>query len=146
MIKFYINVCRAHIEYFENDAVYWNVIRERCAQIAKIIFTFVPPNALGAIDKVAAFVKEAQADGNPDSQQHVYRGEPGKMTPEAPIMKASAEIAFQGAGEVEVRDGKNKVVYSSFRNRVIDEVDDDEIPTPLQPSFMARVISRLFRQ
>nr|WP_295662534.1 hypothetical protein [Polymorphobacter sp.] len=141
-----INDWRAHIEYFDNEAVYWNVIRERRAEIAKIVFTFVPPNALGAIDKVHAFVKEVQGEANPDSQQHVYRAEPGKMKPDTPLLTASAEIALSGAGEAEVRDGSNRILYSSARSRVISEVPDDELPTPVHPAFMGRLASRLFGQ
>lgn len=139
-----LNDWRAHVEYFDNEAVYWTVIRERRRDIAKISFTFVPPNALGAVDKVYAFVKEVQGEAHPDSQQHIYRSEPGQMNPETPIMQASAEIALNGAGEVEVRDGAHRILYSSSRSRVIAEAPDEEMPTPAQPDFMSRLARRLF--
>ena len=109
------------------------------------MFTFVPPNALSASDRVYQFVKDVNLEAHPDMQQHVYRAEPGAMKPDTPIMTASAEIAMAGGGEAEVRDDKRRILYSSARSRVIDEVADDELPTPAQPEFMQRVINRLFR-
>ena len=141
-----INEWKPFVEYIDNSADYWDVIRTKQDQIAKIVFTFVPPNALSASDRVYQFVKEVSLEAHPDVQQHVYRAEPGAMKPDTPIMTASAEIAMSGGGEAEVRDDKRRILYSSARSRVIDEVSDDEIPTPSQPAFMRRVIARLFRQ
>ena len=140
-----VNEWKPYVEYIDNAADYWDVIRRKQAQIAKIVFTFVPPNALSASDRVYQFVKDVNLEAHPDVQQHVYRAEPGAMQPDTPIMTASAEIAMAGGGEAEVRDDKRRILYSSARSRVIDEVADDELPTPAQPEFMQRVINRLFR-
>ena len=141
-----INEWKSFVEYIDNSADYWDVIKRKQAQIAKIVFTFVPPNALSASDRVYQLVKDVSLEAHPDVQQHVYRAEAGAMKPDTPIMKASAEIAMAGGGEAEVRDDKRRILYSSARSRVIDEVADDEIPTPAQPTFMRHVIKRLFRQ
>lgn len=139
-----INDWKPYVEYIDNVADYWTVIREKQDRIAKITFTFVPPNALSASDRVYQFVKDVNLEAHPDVQQHVYRSEPGGMKPDTPIMTASAEIAMAGGGDAEVRDERRRILYSSARSRVIDEVLDDDLPTPAHPSFMRRVIDRLF--
>lgn len=139
-----INDWKPYVEYVNNPADYWSVIRGKQERIAKITFTFVPPNALSASDRVYQFVKDVSLEAHPDVQQHVYKAEPGAMQPDTPIMTASAEIAMQGGGDAEVRDEKRRILYSSSRSRIIDEVLDDDLPTPAHPSFMRRVIDRLF--
>jgi hypothetical protein len=140
-----VNDWRAYVEYMDNPAEYWSVIRERQGEIAKIVFTFVPPNALSASDRVYQFVKDVSLEAHPDVQQHTYRSQPGAMKPDTPLLTASAEIAMAGGGDAEVRDEKHRILYSSSRSRIIDEVADDDLPTPTQPSFMRRVVDRLYR-
>lgn len=140
-----INNWRSYVEYIDNSADYWNVIREKRSQIASIKFTFVPPNALSASDRVYQFVKDINLEAHPDVQQHVYKAEPGAMDADTPMLTASAEIAMAGGGDAEVRDEQRHILYSSSRSRVIDEVLDEDLPTPTQPSFMRRVIDKLYR-
>lgn len=139
-----INDWKPYVEYINNPADYWSVIRDKRDRIAKITFTFVPPNALSASDRVYQFVKDVNLEAHPDVQQHVYKAEPGAMQPATPLMTASAEIAMQGGGDAEVRDEHRRILYSGSRSRIIDEVLDDDLPTPAHPTFMRRVIDRLF--
>lgn len=141
-----INDWRAVAHYMDSHGEYFAVVRERRAEIATLKFTFVPPNALGADDLVANFVKLVDGQAHPETQQHTYRAPPGKMDPEAPVMDASAKIAMAGGGEAEVKDGAGKVLYSSSRARTVEVVDDNELPTLEKPTFVRRVILRLFGQ
>jgi len=139
-----INDWKVYVEYMDSKGEYFDTIRKRKNDIATIKFTFIPPNALGADDRVYEFIKITQQQAHPDTQQHIYKADPGKMDPETPMMEASARIAMGGGGDAEVRDGFNKVIYSSSGARTVEEVEDDEMPTPEKPAFVRRVILRLF--
>jgi hypothetical protein len=141
-----INDWRPYVEYFDNSDDYWKVIKERKSEIASVKFTFVPPNPLGASDLVYKVVKDISLEAHPEVQQHVYRAKPGAMDLDTPMMRASAEIAMKGGGDAEIHDEKRHILYSSSGSRVIDTVDDDELPTPAQPAFMVRLIDRLFKR
>lgn len=133
-----------YVRYIEVEDEYWNVIRTRKHEIARISFTFIPPNALGSDDRIYEFVKEVQGESNPETQQHVYKAPPGQMDPEGALMEASARVAMNGGGEAEVRDGNNRKIYSSGQARVQETVPEDDMPTPQQPGFVRRAILRLF--
>lgn len=135
---------RVHVEYIHDEREYFTVIRERRAEIAKITFTFIPPNALGAEDEVYNFVKTVQAQANPGTQKHLYLGEPGTMNPDTPVMNASARVAMAGGGDAEVRDKANRVLYSSAKARVTRDVPADQLPTPEHAAFVERVRDWLF--
>jgi hypothetical protein len=135
---------RALIKYMDSEGEYWAAVRANRDRITKLSFTFIPPNALNMRQKVADFVKTANEQGHSDTQTHVYRAEPGQMDPESEILAASADIAMGGGGEAEVKAGK-QTVYDSKNHRTTREVDADEMPTPEKPTFVRRVIDRLFR-
>ena len=135
---------KAYVEYLHEERVYWSVIRERRDEIAKITFTFIPPNALSADDEVYNFVKAVQLEANPDIQQHVYKAEPGKMKPDTEHMNASARIAMAGGGDADVRTADNRVLYSAAQARVTREVPESEMPTLENASFVRRVRDWLF--
>lgn len=137
---------RAFVEYMDSNEEYWSVIREHRAEIAKIQFTFIPPNALGADDRVYDFVKTMHTQAHPETQKHIYEAEPGRMNPEAPLMAASARVAMNGGGDAVVKDGHGKTLYTSSTHRTTETVDDEQMPTPKQPDFVRWVITKLFRQ
>lgn len=141
-----VNDWKPYIRYMDAEQEYWNVIKRRKREIARVSFTFIPPNSLGADDRIYDLVKEIQLEAHPDTQQHVYRAAPGQMEPESPLMEASAKIAMEGGGEAEVRDVGGKRLYKSGQARITEEVPDDDLPTPEQPSFVRRAIARLFDQ
>jgi hypothetical protein len=139
-----INDWTSYVRYVEAEQEYWEVIRRRKKDIARISFTFIPPNALGADDRIYQLVKDISSEAHPDLQQHVYRAPPGKMEPETPLMKASAKIAMAGGGEAELRDGDNKIIYSSGQAKVVQSAPSEDMPDAKNPSFVGRLISRFF--
>ena len=139
-----VNDWQVFVRYMEKEDEYWSIISERRSEIAHIQFTFIPPNALGADDSIYELIKAIQSEANPEVQQHTYKASPGQMNPETPHLEASAKIAFAGGGEAEVRDANRKILYKSGQRRITDEIDDEDMPTPEQPSFVRRVISKLF--
>lgn len=141
-----INDWQVYVEYLHDEREYFSVIRERKADIAKITFTFIPPNALSADDEVYNFVKAVQSEAHPDTQQHVYKAEPGAMNPDTEHMNASARVAMAGGGDADVRDKSNRVLYNSARARVVKDVPADDLPTPANAPFVRRVRDWLFGQ
>ncbi len=135
-----------YVRYFEHESNYFEVIRNRRAEIAKITFTFVPPNALGADDEIYNLIKAVSREASPEIQQHVYKAEPGRMNPDTAHMNASAVIAMEGGGEVDVRDGKNRVLFNPQQAKVTMSFPDEELPTPSpdHAPFLRRVRDWLF--
>jgi len=139
-----VNDWQVYVEYIHDEREYFGVIRERRSEIAKITFTFIPPNALSADDEVYNLVKAVQQEAAPDVQQHVYKAEPGKMRPDTEHMNASARVAMAGGGDADVRDKFNHVLYSSIHGRVTRDVPSEDLPTPGNASFVKRVRDWLF--
>lgn len=135
----------AHVKHMDSEGNYWKAIKEYKDSITRLSFTFIPPNALNARQKVADFVKLANEQGHPDTQEHIYRADAGQMKPDSEILAASADIAMEGGGEAKVYAGRKKV-YDSHDERTRMEVDEHEMPTPSNPTFVRRVINRLFIQ
>jgi hypothetical protein len=65
------------------------------------------------------------------------------MQPDSELAGASAEIAMEGGGEAKAFGGRKKV-YDSNDDRTREEVPDDDLPTPAKPTFIRRVIERLW--
>lgn len=140
-----VNDYNAQLLYVDEKWEYWRVIKERKREITSIAFTFIPPNPLGHDDEIYELVTKISEQGHPDTQEHIYKSRPGKMDPESPYLAASARVAMAGGGEAEVKSGK-RVLYSSKSDkaRTIEEVPEEDMPTPDHPSFIKRVIARLF--
>ncbi|MFC3785082.1 hypothetical protein GGR90_003575 [Sphingopyxis italica] len=132
-----------HVKYMDTDGFYWEAVRANKDVLTKLEFTFIPPNALNLRDTVGIFTRLANEQVHPDTITHTYRAPPGQMEPESELAGASAEIAMEGGGEAKAFAGKKKV-YDSNDDRTREEVDDDDLPTPSQPSFIRRVIDRLW--
>lgn len=139
-----INDWMVFVEYIHDEKEYFSVIRERRSDISKITFTFIPPNALSADDEVYNFIKAVYNEAGPDIQQHVYKAEPGKMSPDTEHMNASARVALAGGGDAEVRDRSGRVLYTSSKGRVTKDIPQEELPTPENASFVRRVRDWLF--
>ena len=133
----------ASVRYMDSERTYWNAIKENKGRITKLTFEFLPPNALGGTDTVKNFVKAAQIQGNPRSQTHTYKSEPGQMNPEADLLAASAEVAMDGGGNASIHAGA-ETLWTSSKGRTKETIDDDELPTVNDHSFVERVIQRLF--
>lgn len=137
---------RAFVRYFENDKDYWTVVRERKRDITRIIFRYVPPNAFDGKKLAQEYHKEVQRQAKAREVEETFKGDPGTMDPESEMMRENAEIAEQGAGEREVRGRKGEVLYKSAEGRVTDNVPEEDMPTVDQPTFVRRIIGRLFGQ
>lgn len=135
---------QAFVRYFENQDDYWDVVREYRKEITKITFRYVPPNAFEGKKLSQKYRTAIQEQSGAEVVEEIFRAPPGKMDPEAEMMRANAEIAEQGAGERELRGIKNRLLYASGRGRVTRDVPDDEMPTVQSPSFVRRIISSLF--
>jgi len=131
------------VKYMDSEGVYWDVIRRYKASLTKLEFTFIPPNALNLRDTVASFTKLADQQIGPDTQTHTYKGSPGQMDPESDLAEASANIAMEGGGETKAFAGRKKV-YDSNDDRTREEIDDENLPTPQNHSFIRRVIGLLW--
>jgi len=132
-----------HVKYMDSEGQYWKAVEAHKPFITQLRFVFIPPNALRIRQRVADFVKLANEQGHPDTQEHVYRAPPGQMEPESEVLAASANIAMEGGGEAKIYTGRKKV-YDSDDERTRMEVDEGDMPTPANPSFLRRVIQRLF--
>jgi hypothetical protein len=137
---------KAYVEYLRDEAEYWSVVESRRADIAKIAFTFLPPNALSASGRIYELVKIVHGEAHPDIQQHVYKAVPGKMDPNTETMNASAKIAMDGGGRAEIRTDRDKVIYDSrSASRITQDVPNDDLPDAENLSFVKRVRDWLFR-
>lgn len=138
---------KVYVEYLHDETEYWSVITERRAEIAKITFTFLPPNALSADDEIYNLIKAVHGEAHPEIQQHTYKATPGKMKPDTEHMNASARIAMTGGGEADVRSAENRVLYNSRSARKITvEVPEGELPTEGNPAFVRRLRDWLFNR
>lgn len=134
----------AFVRHFERQEDYWEVIRTRRQDITKVILKFVPPNAFEGKELAQKFYTQLQAEVDDDVLEQTLKGTPGKMNLEGPMLTAAAEIAAQGAGERELRGRNNQILYSSAQGKVTSKIEEEEMPTPQSPTFVKRVISRLF--
>lgn len=135
---------QAFVRYFENQEDYWDVVREHRNEITKITFRYVPPNAFEGKKLSQKYRTAIQEQSGAEVVEEIFKAPPGKMDPEAEMMRANAEIAEQGAGERELRGFKNRLLYASGRGRVTETVPQDDMPTVQSPGFVRRVIDILF--
>lgn len=136
---------KVYVEYLRDEQEYWSVIRRRKSDIAKITFTFLPPNALSADSRIYDLVKIVHGEAHPDLQQHVYKATPGKMEPDTETMNASARIAMEGGGEADIRAKGDRPIYSSrTAKKITRDVPDEELPNAENPAFVKRVRDWLF--
>ena len=134
----------AFVRYFDSDTDYWTTIREHRREITKIVFRYVPPNAFEGKKLAQQYHTAVQAEARNQTLEETFTAAPGRMNPEGEMMSANAEMAAEGAGEREVWAGRKKL-HGDGRTRVSESVDDEDMPTPQQPTFIRRVIDRLFR-
>lgn len=137
---------RAFISYFETHVDYWEAVRLYRNEIVKATFRFVPPNAFEGRELAQVFYTELQKEAHNEELEQTFKAPPGKLQLDGPMMAATAEIAEQGAGERELRGPRNRLIYSSEQGRVIEKVDESDMPTVQSPNFISRVIARLFGQ
>jgi hypothetical protein len=136
---------KTYVEYLHDEDEYWSVIEKRRYEIAKITFTFIPPNALSADEKIWDLIKAVHAEAHPDIQQHSYRAPAGQMKPDTEHMSASARIAMAGGGEADVRSADGRLLYNSRAARKITaDVPDEQLPTENNPTFVRLVRDWLF--
>jgi len=135
----------AFIRYFEDETGYWDAVRAHSHEITKVIFRFVPPNAFEGAEWAQRFYTEIQKEAGNEILEETFKGKPGQMRLDGPMMTASAEIAEKGAGERELRGLKNRSLYNSADGRVSEIVPEPDMPTIEHPSFLRRVLNQLFR-
>jgi hypothetical protein len=135
----------AFVRYFESDGDYWDAVRKYRNEITKIVFRYVPPNAFEGKKLAQQYHTAVQAEAKNEILEETFKSAPGKMNPESEMMKANAEIAEQGAGEKELRGPGNKLLYASGQGRRTEIVPEDEMPNAQNPTFVRRVINRLFK-
>jgi len=134
------------VRYFENKIDYWEAVERYKLDITKVIFRFVPPNAFEGKAWAQKFYTAIQQEAGNDVLEETFKGKPGKMKLDGPLMAASAEIAEEGAGERELRGLRNRVLYSSNeQGRVTASVPEEDMPTVESPAFLRRIIDRLFK-
>lgn len=135
----------AYVRYFESEGDYWDAVRRYRNEITKIVFRYVPPNAFEGKKLAQQYHTAVQAEANNEVLEETFKSAPGKMNPESEMMKANAEIAEEGAGEKELRGPGNKLLYASGQGRRSEMVPEEDMPDAQNPSFVRRVIDRLFR-
>lgn len=135
----------AFIRYFEDATGYWDAVRIYRDEITRVTFRFVPPNAFEGAEWAQRFYTEIQKEAGNEILEETFKGKPGQMNLEGPMMTASAEIAEKGAGERELRGLKNRSLYNSADGRVTETVAEPDMPTVENPSFLRRVLDQLFR-
>ena len=60
------NDWRAYVEYLTREDQYWSVISQFRREITRLSFTFVPPNALEAHDRVMEFLRVVEKESGPE--------------------------------------------------------------------------------
>lgn len=133
------------VRHFERPEDYWTVIRQHRADITRITFRYVPPNAFGGRKLAQLYHKAVQEESRAPIVEETFKGPPGKINAESEMMQENAEMAEQGAGEREVRGRGNKLLYASRQGKVVETVPEEEMPTVQSPSFVRRVIQLLYK-
>ncbi|GLK50856.1 hypothetical protein GCM10017621_03640 [Maricaulis virginensis] len=135
---------QAFVRHFENPESYWEAVERHRSRIAKVTFRFVPPNAFEGDALAQKFYTAIQNEAQNETLEETFKAPPGKLKLDGPMMKASAEVAEKGAGEKELYAEKGRILYSSKNGRIVEEVPEEDMPDVQNPSFLNRVISRLF--
>lgn len=136
----------AYVRYFEAEGDYWDAVKTYRTEITKIVFRYVPPNAFEGKKLAQQYHTAVQAEANNEILEETFKSAPGRMNPESEMMRANAEIAEQGAGEKELRGLGGRLLYASGQGRRTENVPEDDMPNAQNPSFVRRVIDRLFGQ
>ena len=134
----------AYVRYFESEGDYWAAVERYRSQITKIVFRYVPPNAFEGKKLAQQYHTAVQAEARNEVLEETFKSAPGKMNPESEMMRANAEIAEEGAGEKELRGSGNKLLYASGQGRRSETVPEEDMPDAQNPTFVRRVIDRLF--
>jgi hypothetical protein len=134
----------AFVRYFERQETFWDAVEKNRHRITKVVLKFVPPNAYEGERMAQLFYTALQEEVDNDVLEQTLKSKPGKMNLDGPILRASAEIAEQGAGERELRGPKNELIYSSSQGKVAERVAEEEMPTTQSPGYVSRIIRRLF--
>jgi hypothetical protein len=134
---------QVHIEYLINDETYWRIADQYVGQITQIAFTFLPPNAYKATEKVTQLLQALTPETGTDKTKHVYESKAGHLNPRSDLLAASAEVAIEGAGDLTIKVG-GRTVFSSERGRMVTTVANDAIPTPEDPGPLTGLLRRLF--
>lgn len=134
---------RATIGYMDSERTYWDVIEKYEDKITKLTFKFIKPNMLKGKKRIDDFNK-AVFEGGADTTEHIHSTKnPGQLKPKSDILKSSAEIAQEGAGEAEVFVGAKKV-WSSSKDYTTEVVSEEIMPTVEDSGFVRVVIDKLF--
>jgi len=66
------------------------------------------------------------------------------MNMRSDLMEASARVAMEGGGDAELKDAQGKYLYRSDGARTVEDIPEEDLPTPENNAFIKRVIMRLF--
>jgi len=127
---------RPHVEYIASAKDFWAVAKEYAGKITALQFTFIPPNALRASEAVDELVRAASKEANSESVDMILRNPDGHLKPEGQLVESAVTTATRGGGEIKAKAGK-KTIYSSTKNKVVEEIPNQDVP---KPSLLQRVL------
>jgi hypothetical protein len=134
-----------HVEFLTREDDFWSAAERFKGQITRLKFTFVPPNALRAEERVMDLVREAKESTNADALTHIYENADGDIDPSGDIVRGSVNVASRGGGSAEIKVGK-RTVFSDAQSKQIEELPAKEIPDPEKPITITGFIRNFFKK
>lgn len=131
----------AFLEYVSDPQEFWSAVEKYRGRLTRLVFTFVPPNALNLEEKIKAIVEAGKGIGS-ESTKFVHANKDGALDPKGEYVDAALEKTAEGAGSVQLKAGK-KVVFSSEKNRKTTDIPNDEVPQEKDDGAIAQMVDRL---
>jgi len=132
-----------HVEYISLEDDYWRAADEYRGRITKLIFHFIPPNALKSEERINDFIRDASEHAKAQTITHEYSDPNGGLDPNGDLIEGSVEIATKGGGEATMKAGKT-TVFSSAKSVKKTSVTKKEIPEPQNKLSVQIILARLF--
>jgi hypothetical protein len=132
-----------HVINLTSESSYFEAAEKFKGQITKIIFTFIPPNALRSEEKVAIFIKEASEDANNEILRHEYENRSGHLNPTADLLAGSEKVAAAGGGEAVMKSGR-RTIFRSKDQKTKTSVSSEELPEAGNELQSLAFVARLF--
>jgi len=136
---------QAHVRYISDSATYWDAARRYEGRITKLAFTFIPPNALRAEERVMDFIRDASRNAQATLVKHEYENKQGRLDPNGELIEGSVKVATAGGGDAVIKVGK-RMVYSTKTQKMTTDIPEDEIPEPTDKPKIRAIIRRLFER
>lgn len=134
-----------HVKHLSSERGYYEAAKEYKGEITKVIFTFIPPNALKSEEKIWAFIEEASREAGSESLRHEYDSPHGNLDPTADLLAGSEKVAAAGGGETIMRSGR-KTIFNSVSHKIKTYVSSMDMPESWNKLQIESFINYLFHK